>query len=153
MDKSRTTSTTSPAKDIVDTAIAAGQFTSLAAAITAAGLTEKLKGLGPFTVFGPSDDAFKKLPAGTLDALLKDKVKLAKVLGHHVVARKIMAKDVKAGELKTINGGTLAAAVSSGVVTVDGAHVTRVDIEATNGVIHVIDRVLTPKDVKLAAAA
>jgi uncharacterized surface protein with fasciclin (FAS1) repeats len=77
----------------------------------------------------------------------------ATVLGRHVVARKIMAKDVKAGELKTINGGTLAAAVSSGVVTVDGAHVTRVDIEATNGIIHVIDRVLTPKDVQLASAA
>jgi uncharacterized surface protein with fasciclin (FAS1) repeats len=81
------------------------------------------------------------------------KVKLAKVLGHHFVARKIMAKDVKAGELKTINGGTLVAVVSSGAVTVVGAHVTRIDIEATNGVIHVIDRVLTPKDVQLAAAA
>jgi uncharacterized surface protein with fasciclin (FAS1) repeats len=132
------------AKDIVDTAVAAGTFKTLATALQAAGLIDTLKGPGPFTVFAPTDDAFAKIPKEKLDALLKDKAALTKVLTYHVVAGKVMAKDVKAGKVKTVQGGELTLATAGGV-TVDGAKVTATDIAADNGVIHVIDSVVMPK--------
>ena len=132
-------------KDLVDTAVAAGSFKTLAAALQAAGLVETLKGKGPFTVFAPTDDAFAKLPAGALDALLKDKAKLTAVLTYHVVPGKVMAADVtKLKEAKTVQGGSLRIAAAGGV-KVDDAAVVKTDIEASNGVIHVIDSVLMPK--------
>jgi uncharacterized surface protein with fasciclin (FAS1) repeats len=132
------------AKDIVDTAVAAGNFSTLATALQAAGLVETLKGKGPFTVFAPTDEAFAKVPKDQLDALLKDKAALTKVLTYHVVAGKVMAKDVKAGKVKTVQGSELTVATASGVM-VDGAKVTATDIVADNGVIHVIDSVVIPK--------
>jgi uncharacterized surface protein with fasciclin (FAS1) repeats len=132
------------AKDIVDTAVAAGNFKTLAAALTAAGLVDTLKGPGPFTVFAPTDAAFAKVPKADLDALLKDKAKLTAVLTYHVVPGKVMAKDVKAGKVKTVQGSELTVATMGGV-TVDQAKVTATDIAADNGVIHVIDTVLMPK--------
>ncbi len=132
------------AKDIVDTAVAAGNFKTLATALQAAGLIDTLKGKGPFTVFAPTDAAFAKIPKDQLDALLKDKAALTKVLTYHVVAGKVMAKDVKAGKVKTVQGGELTVATTGGV-TVDGAKVTATDIAADNGVIHVIDSVVMPK--------
>jgi len=132
--------------DIVDTAVAAGQFTTLAKALGAADLVTTLKGKGPFTVFAPTDAAFAKLPAGTLDALLKDKAKLTAVLTYHVVAGKVLAKDVvKLTSAKTVEGGEVKIVTTGGKVTVDGANVVKTDIEASNGVIHVIDTVLLPK--------
>ena len=132
------------AKDIVDTAVAAGSFKTLAAALTAAGLIDTLKGKGPFTVFAPTDEAFAKIPKADLDALLKDKTKLTAVLTYHVVSGKVMAKDVKAGKVKTVQGGELTLGTTGGV-TVDGAKVIKADIVADNGVIHVIDSVVLPK--------
>jgi uncharacterized surface protein with fasciclin (FAS1) repeats len=132
------------AKDIVDTAVAAGNFKTLATALQAAGLIETLKGPGPFTVFAPNDEAFAKVPKADLDALLKDKARLTAVLTYHVVPGKVMAKDVKAGAVKTVQGGNLTVATTGGV-TVDGARVIATDIAASNGVIHVIDRVVMPK--------
>jgi uncharacterized surface protein with fasciclin (FAS1) repeats len=132
------------AKDIVDTAVAAGSFKTLAAALTAAGLIDTLKGKGPFTVFAPTDEAFAKIPKADLDALLKDKTKLTAVLTYHVVSGKVMAKDVKAGKVKTVQGGELTLSTTGGM-TVDGAKVTKADIVADNGVIHVIDSVVLPK--------
>jgi len=132
------------AKDIVDTAVAAGSFKTLAAALQAAGLVETLKGKGPFTVFAPTDEAFAKIPKADLDALLKDKAKLSAVLTYHVVAGKVMAKDVKAGKVKTVQGSELTVATMGGV-TVDNAKVVKTDIAADNGVIHVIDTVVLPK--------
>ena len=132
------------AKDIVDTAVAAGNFKTLATALQAAGLVETLKGKGPFTVFAPTDEAFAKIPKATLDGLLKDKAALTKVLTYHVVPGAVMAKDVKAGKVKTVQGGELTVATAGGV-TVDGAKVTATDIAADNGVIHVIDTVVMPK--------
>jgi uncharacterized surface protein with fasciclin (FAS1) repeats len=132
------------AKDIVDTAVAAGNFKTLATALQAAGLVETLKGKGPFTVFAPTDAAFAKVPKDQLDALLKDKAALTKVLTYHVVPGKVMAKDVKAGMVKTVQGGELTVATAGGVM-VDGAKVTATDIVADNGVIHVIDSVVIPK--------
>jgi uncharacterized surface protein with fasciclin (FAS1) repeats len=132
------------AKDIVDTAVAAGNFKTLATALQAAGLVDTLKGKGPFTVFAPTDEAFAKVPKEQLDALLKDKAALAKVLTYHVVPGKVMAKDVKAGMVKTVQGSELNVAAVGGVM-VDGAKVTATDIVADNGVIHVIDSVLMPK--------
>ncbi len=132
--------------DIVDTAVAAGQFKTLATALGAADLITTLKGKGPFTVFAPTDEAFAKLPPGTLDALLKDKAKLTAVLTYHVVAGKVLAKDVvKLTSAKTVQGGTVKIAVTGGKVTVDAANVVKTDIQASNGVIHVIDSVLLPK--------
>ena len=133
------------AADIVETAIAAGSFKTLVQAVQAAGLVETLKGKGPFTVFAPTDEAFAKLPPGTLEALLKDKQKLQAVLTYHVVAGQVMAKDVKAGQVKTVQGSSLDVSVAAGKVRVDGANVTRTDIQASNGVIHVIDSVVLPK--------
>jgi uncharacterized surface protein with fasciclin (FAS1) repeats len=132
------------AKDIVDTAVADGNFKTLAAALQAAGLVDTLKGPGPFTVFAPTDSAFAKVPKADLDALLKDKAKLTSVLTYHVVPGKVMAKDVKAGKVKTVQGSELTVGTSGGV-TVDGAKVTATDIVADNGVIHVIDAVVMPK--------
>jgi len=132
------------AKDIVDTAVAAGNFSTLATALKAAGLIDTLKGKGPFTVFAPTDAAFAKLPKADLDALLKDKAKLTAVLTYHVVAGKVMAADVKAGQVKTVQGSSLTVSTSMGVM-VDQAKVTATDIVADNGVIHVIDSVIMPK--------
>jgi uncharacterized surface protein with fasciclin (FAS1) repeats len=132
------------AKDIVDTAVAAGSFKTLATALTAAGLVDTLKGPGPFTVFAPTDEAFAKVPKADLDALLKDKAKLTAVLTYHVVAGKVMAADVKAGKVKTVQGSELTVTTMGGVM-VDKAHVIKTDIVADNGVIHVIDSVVMPK--------
>ena len=132
------------AKDIVDTAVGAGNFKTLAAALTAAGLIDTLKGKGPFTVFAPTDEAFAKIPKADLDALLKDKAKLTAVLTYHVVPGKVMAKDVKAGKVKTVQGSELTISTTAGV-KVDNATVVKTDIGADNGVIHVIDSVIMPK--------
>jgi uncharacterized surface protein with fasciclin (FAS1) repeats len=135
-------------KDIVDTAVAAGDFKTLAAALQAAGLVDTLKGAGPFTVFAPTDEAFAKLPAGTVEDLLKpeNKQKLVSILTYHVVAGDVMAKDVvKLSEAKTLNGKELKIMVEGGKVMVDSANVTKTDIQCSNGVIHVIDSVLIPQ--------
>ncbi len=135
-------------KDIVDTAVAAGQFKTLAAALTAAGLVPTLKGAGPFTVFAPTDEAFAKLPKGTVEDLLKpeNKAKLTAILTYHVVAGKVMAADVvKLTSAKTVQGSSAKVSMMGGGVMIDAAHVTTTDIAASNGVIHVIDTVLMPK--------
>lgn len=135
-------------KDIVDTAVAAGSFKTLATALQAAGLIETLKGKGPFTVFAPTDAAFAKLPAGTVENLLKpeNKAKLASILTYHVVAGNVKAADVvKLKEAKTVNGQSVKISVDGGKVKVDGANVVTTDIAATNGTIHVIDAVILPK--------
>jgi len=134
--------------DIVDTAVANGSFKTLAAALQAAGLVDTLKGKGPFTVFAPTDAAFAKLPAGTVENLLKpeNKDKLTAVLTYHVVPGKVESKDVvKLSEAKTVNGGSLKIQSSGGVVMVDGAKVVTPDIACSNGVIHVIDTVVLPR--------
>ena len=132
------------AKDIVETAVAAGNFKTLTTALTAAGLVDTLKGKGPFTVFAPTDAAFAKIPKADLDALLKDKAKLTSVLTYHVVSGKVMAADVKAGKVKTVQGSEINITTTGGVM-VDSAKVTATDIVADNGVIHVIDSVIMPK--------
>jgi len=132
------------AKDIVDTAVAAGSFKTLATALGAAGLVDTLKGKGPFTVFAPTDEAFAKIPKADLDKLLADKAKLTAVLTYHVVPGTVMAKDVKAGKVKTVQGSEITVATAGGV-TVDQAKVIKTDIVADNGVIHVIDSVMLPK--------
>jgi uncharacterized surface protein with fasciclin (FAS1) repeats len=135
-------------KDIVDTAVAAGNFKTLAAALKAADLVDTLKGKGPFTVFAPTDDAFGKLPKGTLDDLLKpeNKKKLAGILTYHVVSGNVLAADVvKLTKAKTVQGTEVTIKVDNGKVTVDGANVTATDIKCSNGVIHVIDAVILPK--------
>ncbi len=135
-------------KDIVDTAVGAGTFKTLVAAVTAAGLVETLKGTGPFTVFAPSDDAFAKLPKGTVEDLLKpeNKAKLASVLTYHVLSSKVMAADIAGKKMnaKTVQGSEIAVDATSGV-KINDATVVTADIAATNGVIHVIDTVLLPK--------
>lgn len=136
-------------KNIVDTAVAAGSFKTLAKALEAADLVDTLKGPGPFTVFAPTDEAFAKLPAGTLESLLKpeNKTKLQRILKYHVVPGKIMAADVvKLRSAKTVSGDTVGIATRDGGVTVDDARVVKTDIAASNGVIHVIDTVILPKD-------
>jgi uncharacterized surface protein with fasciclin (FAS1) repeats len=133
-------------KDIVDTAVSAGKFTTLAKALQAAGLVETLKGKGPYTVFAPTDEAFAKLPAGTVEGLLADPDKLKQVLLYHVVAGKVTAKDVvKLDSAKTAQGGSVDISVDGKTVMVDGAKVVAADVMATNGVIHVIDTVLIPQ--------
>ena len=132
-------------KDIVDTAVDAGSFKTLVTAIKEAGLVETLKGTGPFTVFAPTDAAFAKLPAGTVEGLLKDKAALAKVLTYHVVAGKVMAADVKTGDAKTVQGQSVSLKAEGGKVMVNGANVVAADVATSNGVIHVIDTVLLPK--------
>ncbi len=140
--------TAAPAqKDIVDTAVAAGSFKTLAAALTAAGLVDTLKGPGPFTVFAPTDEAFAKLPKGTVEDLLKpeNKKKLTDILTYHVVPGKVMAADVvKVKEAKTVQGKAVKVTVVEGKVMIDAANVVKTDIAASNGVIHVIDTVLLP---------
>ena len=132
-------------KDIVENAIEAGSFKTLATALQAAGLIDTLKGTGPFTVFAPTDEAFAKLPAGTLDALLKDKAKLTAVLTYHVVPGKLLAQDVaKLSEAKTVQGQAVKIGTTGGV-KVDNANVVKTDIVASNGVIHVIDAVILPR--------
>jgi uncharacterized surface protein with fasciclin (FAS1) repeats len=132
--------------DIVDTAVAAGQFTTLAKALQAAGLVDALKGPGPFTVFAPTDAAFAKLPAGTLATLLKaPKGELTRILTYHVVPGNVMAADITNGmTAKTLEGATLKFTINNGKVYVNGAQVTTADVPASNGVIHVIDGVLIP---------
>ena len=135
-------------KDIVETAVAAGSFKTLAAALQAAGLVDTLKGEGPFTVFAPTDEAFAKLPAGTVEELLKpeNKEKLVAILTYHVVAGKVLAAQVgKMDSAKTVNGQSLSISVSGGTVMVDNAKVVKTDILCSNGVIHVIDSVVLPK--------
>jgi len=132
------------AADIVETAVQAGSFKTLVAAVQAAGLVDTLKGPGPFTVFAPTDEAFAKVPKEALDALLKDKAALTKVLTYHVVPGKVMAADVKAGKVRTVQGQELTLATMGGVM-VDNARVTAADVVASNGVIHVIDTVVMPR--------
>ena len=137
-----------PTKNIVETAVAAGQFTTLVTALKAAGLTSTLEGKGPFTVFAPTDAAFAKLPAGTVQTLLEpaNKKKLTAMLTYHVVAGEVRAAEVvKLTSAKTVNGQSVTIAVNNGVVKVDDATVVKTDIVASNGVIHVIDTVLMPK--------
>jgi uncharacterized surface protein with fasciclin (FAS1) repeats len=161
MEQSKNTSPTqqgssthsTPSKNIVETMIAAGNFTTLVAGIKAADLTDTLKGRGPFTFFAPTDEAFKRLPHGAMDALLKDSAKLKAVLNYHVVTGYILANDMKAGEVMTVQGSPLTAVVSSSGVRVNGAEVRQADIAATNGVVHVIDAVIMPKNWQLLAAA
>ena len=130
--------------DIVDTAVKAGSFNTLVAAVKAAGLVDTLKGAGPYTLFAPNDEAFAKLPAGTVDALLKDIPKLKKILTYHVVSGKVMAADVaKMKSAKTVEGSDVKIDASSGV-KVNDATVSTADVAADNGVIHVIDTVLMP---------
>ena len=133
---------TAMAQDIVDTAVKAGNFKTLVAAVQAAGLVDTLKGPGPFTVFAPTDEAFAKIPKATLDGLLADKAALTKVLSYHVVPGKV--KDVKAGKVKTVQGQELTVTTNMGVM-VDQSKVIATDVAASNGVIHAIDTVLMPK--------
>jgi len=133
--------------NIIETAVAAGNFKTLAAALTAAGLVDTLKGSGPFTVFAPTDEAFAKLPDGTVDALLKDVPKLKSILTYHVVSGKVMAADVLKMDgqtAKTVNGADLKISTHGGVKLNGNVHVTKTDIDCSNGVIHVIDAVLMP---------
>lgn len=137
-----------PKKDIVDTAVSAGSFKTLAAALQAAGLVDTLKGKGPFTVFAPTDAAFAKLPAGTVESLLKpeNKAKLQAILTYHVVAGSVGSSDVvKLKSAKTVNGQSVSISTANGGVSIDGAKVVQADIAASNGVIHVIDSVILPK--------
>lgn len=142
-----------PTKNIVETAVEAGTFTTLAAGLKAAGLLETLAGKGPFTVFAPSDDAFKKLPHGALEALLKDQAKLKSVLTYHVASGHLLSEDLTSGDLKTVEGSPVHVKVAGSKVQINEAHVTKADILASNGVIHVIDAVMLPKNVHLADAA
>jgi uncharacterized surface protein with fasciclin (FAS1) repeats len=133
--------------DIIDTAVAAGSFNTLAAALTAANLIDTLKGAGPFTVFAPTDEAFAKLPAGTVESLLNDIPKLTAILTYHVIAGQVMAADVMTMDgqaAATVNGATLAISTKDGVKLNDTTNVVTTDIACTNGVIHVIDSVLLP---------
>ena len=143
------TSVAAQAADIVDTAVGAGQFNTLAAALKAGDLIVVLKGNGPFTVFAPTDDAFKKLPPGTVENLLKpeNKAQLVKILTYHVVPGKVMSTDLagKKTDAKTVQGDAVSVDATMGGVTVNGAKVVKADVAADNGVIHVIDTVLIPK--------
>ena len=135
-------------KTIIDTATEAGKFTTLLNALKAAALTETLRGARvPYTVFAPTDEAFKHLAPGALNALLKDTKKLKAVLNYHIVSGTVAANDVKAGDIKTLEGTPLLAALVDGKVTVNGAKVVQADIDASNGVIHAIDAVIMPKGV------
>ena len=137
----------SQAGDIVDVAASNKSFSTLVAAVKAAGLVETLKGEGPYTVFAPTDEAFAKLPKGTLESLLKpeNKQKLVAILTYHVIPGKVMAKDVKSGKVKTASGSSFKMKVSKKGVLVDNAKVVATDVKADNGVIHVIDTVILPK--------
>ena len=144
-DAETTTTTAAPLQDIVDTAVAAGSFTTLATALEAADLVGTLKSEGPFTVFAPTDEAFAALPEGTLDALLADIPTLTDILLYHVVPGKVMAADVVGLEsATTVQGSDLAITVDGDTVSIGDATVVTTDVEASNGVIHVIDTVLIP---------
>jgi uncharacterized surface protein with fasciclin (FAS1) repeats len=135
------------AKDIVDTAVSAGQFNTLATALQAAGLVDTLKGPGPFTVFAPTDEAFAKLPAGTVEDLLKprNKAKLTAILTYHVVPGAVKAEQViKLDEAKTVNGAMVKVSTDHGKVMINDANVVKADIPASNGIIHIIDKVILP---------
>ena len=132
------------AADIVDTAVSAGSFKTLVAAVQQAGLVDTLKGSGPFTVFAPTDEAFAKIPKAQLDALMKDKAALTKVLTYHVVPGKVTATQVKSGQVKTVQGQSLSVKADKGAVSVNDAKVVKADVMADNGVIHVIDTVVLP---------
>lgn len=138
------TATMAAEKDIVDTASSAGSFNTLVVAIQKAGLVETLKGDGPFTVFAPTDAAFAKIPQAQLEAILADKAVLTKILTYHVIAGKVMASDVKAGQAKSVEGDNITITISNGRVMVDKATVIKTDVAASNGVIHVIDSVMIP---------
>jgi uncharacterized surface protein with fasciclin (FAS1) repeats len=140
------------AADIVDTAVAAGSFNTLVTAVKAAGLVDTLKGQGPYTVFAPSDEAFAKIPKDQLNALLADKKKLTDVLTYHVVSGKVMAKDVKAGPVKTVEGQN-ATITTDGGARINNARIVKTDVVASNGVIHVIDTVIMPPQKMSAAPA
>jgi uncharacterized surface protein with fasciclin (FAS1) repeats len=143
-----------PSKDIMDATIAAGDCATFMSAVRTAGFTDTLTGKGPFTVFAPTDEAFKKLSSGALDALIKDTAKLKAVLSYHVIKGHILAKDLKSGEVMTVQGSPLTVSVmSSGVVEVNGVRVKHADLIATNGVVHTIDAVIMPKHWQLPAAA
>ena len=145
MGPNASTAKAAPAMDIVETAVAAGSFKTLAAALQAAGLVDALKGDGPFTVFAPTDEAFAKLPAGTVEALLQDKGKLTAILTYHVVAGAVPASEVvKLNSATTLNGADVKISTMDGKVMVNNAHVVKADIKATNGIIHVIDTVILP---------
>jgi uncharacterized surface protein with fasciclin (FAS1) repeats len=152
MDQSKSVPATAPAKSIVDTAIAADHFSKFVAGLKATGLIEALSGRGPFTVFAPTDEAFDRLPAGAYEALLKDTAKLKAILNYHVVTGTFLTKDVKAGEVMTLQGSTFTASEAPGV-KVNGSRVTQADIVATNGVIHAIDAVMVPRHLQLLAVA
>lgn len=141
--------------DIVDTAVKAGTFNTLAAALKAAGLVEALKGAGPFTVFAPTDAAFAKLPPGTVEELLKpeNKGRLASILKYHVVSGKVVSKDVRTGSVATLDGQRIDIVAEGGKVKIDGATVTKADIDCSNGVIHVIDTVILPSDKNIVQTA
>lgn len=141
-----------PTKNVVETLIEVGGFTKLVAAMEAAGLNVELAAKGPFTVFAPTDEAFRDLPAGVYEKLLKDRGKLKAVLNYHVVAGYFMVRDLKSGEVATLQGTSLTAVVSSSGVRVNEAHVTRADIAATNGIVHAIDVLILPKNWRLLAA-
>lgn len=143
----------SPTRSIVDTVIAEDHFTTFASAVRTAGLTDALSAKGPFTVFAPTNEAFKKLAPGAYDALLRDAGKLKAVLNYHVVAGYFMRRDIKSGEVMTVQGTSLTAAASSSDVRVNGARITKADIVATNGVVHAIDAVILPKEWTLLADA
>ncbi len=144
---------TAPVKNIVDTMTDAGNFTTLAAGLKAAGLSDTFAKKGPFTVFAPSDKAFEKLPKGALDALLRDSAKLKAVLNYHVIEGHVTARDMKSGDVMTLQGSPLTAAVSTSEVQVNGAHVKRENLLATNGVIYTIDAVIMPRNWQLLATA
>ena len=132
------------ADDIVDTAASAGSFDTLMAAVKAAGLIDTLKGPGPFTIFAPTDEAFAKIPKARLDAMLRDKAALTKILNYHVLFGQVMAADVKPGTVKTVEGSSFTVSASGGKVMVNQANFVKTDIVADNGVIHVIDTVMMP---------
>jgi uncharacterized surface protein with fasciclin (FAS1) repeats len=144
---------TAPAKSVIDMVIGAGNFTTFTAGIKAAGLTDTLAAKGPFTVFAPTDEAFKKLPSDACATLFKDSARLKAVLNYHVVSGDLMAKDMKSGDAMTLQGSTLTATVSYSDVRVNGVRITQADLVATNGVVHAIDEVILPKNWQLLAAA
>ena len=131
--------------DIIDTVIAAGKFSILSNAFRAAGLVATLKGTGPFTLFAPTDEAFRKLPAGTVGALLKDKVKLAEILSYHLLSGKLTTDELQASEMQTVQGSMLKMGTIDGALSVDDARVIKANIQTSNGVIHVIDKVVMPQ--------
>ncbi|GAA4019685.1 fasciclin domain-containing protein [Actimicrobium antarcticum] len=137
--------TAAHATDLIDTAATAGTFKTFLVTVKAAGMTDSLKKDGPFTVFAPSDEAFAKLPSGTLELLMKDKAKLTKLLSHHIVPGKILVSEVKPGPIKTMQGDAVTLTSDNGKITINGVNVTESDLLADNGVIQVIDSVMLPR--------